>query len=160
MRGPKMPRKGYIPKRELIPDYKFNNKLVSQLINQVLRKGEKSFAEKIVYEALDVAKEKSGTEPLNALKKELNNVKPLLEVKPRRVGGATYQVPVEVPSRRGVTLALRWIVGFARARKGDMSDNLAAELVDAIQGTGSAVKKKEDLHKMAEANRAFAHYRW
>ncbi|HEY4686652.1 MAG TPA: 30S ribosomal protein S7 [Candidatus Subteraquimicrobiales bacterium] len=155
-----MPRKGYIPKRELIPDYKFNNKLVSQLINQVLRKGEKSFAEKIVYEALDVAKEKSGTEPLNALKKALNNVKPLLEVKPRRVGGATYQVPVEVPSRRGVTLALRWIVGFARARKGDMSDNLAAELVDAIQGTGSAVKKKEDLHKMAEANRAFAHYRW
>ena len=155
-----MPRKGYIPKRELIPDYKFNNKLVSQLINQVLRKGEKSFAEKIVYEALDVAKEKSGTEPLNALKKALNNVKPLLEVKPRIVGGATYQVPVEVPSRRGVTLALRWIVGFARARKGDMSDNLAAELVDAIQGTGSAVKKKEDLHKMAEANRAFAHYRW
>ena len=155
-----MPRKGYIPKRELTPDYKFNNKLVSQLVNQVLSNGEKSLAEKIVYDALEVAKEKSGTEPLNVLKKAVSNVKPLLEVKPRRVGGATYQVPVEVSSRRGVTLALRWITGFSRARKGSMSNSLAAEILDAFQGTGSAVKKKEDLHKMAEANRAFAHYRW
>lgn len=155
-----MPRKGSVPKREVIPDSKYNNKLVAQLINHVLMKGKKGLSEKIVYGALEIANKKSGTEALNVLKKAVSNVKPILEVKPRRVGGATYQIPVEVPARRGVTLALRWIVSFARAQKGDMSESLSTELIEAARGTGSAVKKKEDLHKMAEANRAFAHYRW
>lgn len=155
-----MPRKGHTPRRKLVGDFRYNSELVSQLINQVLRDGKKSRAEKIVYDALESAHKKSGTEPLSVLKKVVQNVKPLLEVKPRRVGGATYQVPIEVSGKRGVTLALRWVVGFARARRGSMSDNLATELLEALQNTGQAVKKKIDLHKMAEANRAFAHYRW
>ncbi|HAW59974.1 MAG TPA: 30S ribosomal protein S7 [Actinobacteria bacterium] len=156
-----MPRKGPAPRREIALDTVYNNKLVAQLINQVLRGGKKSLAESIVYKSFDIIKERAKTDPLSVLKKAVENVRPLLGVRPRRVGGATYQVPVEVPVRRGTTLALRWIVGFACARSGKkMSERLAAELMEAAKGTGSAAKKKEDLHKMAEANRAFAHYRW
>lgn len=156
-----MPRKGPVRKREIVPDPVYNQKLVSQLINQVLTCGKKGVAERIVYEAMDVIKEKTGGDPVASLKKAIDNVRPLLEVKPRRVGGATYQVPVEVLGRRGTTLALRWIVGFTKAKTGKkMSQGLADELMEALNNTGASIKKKEDLHKMAEANRAFAHYRW
>lgn len=155
-----MPRKGPVPKRQIKPDLKYNNKLVAQLVNQVLREGNKSLAEKIVYEAFEKI-QKQDSDPLQVLKKAVENVKPALEVRPRRVGGATYQVPREVSSRRGITLALRWIVNFARGKRGKkMSERLLSELLEAAKGAGAAVKKKEDLHKMAEANRAFAHYRW
>ncbi|MDI6690051.1 MAG: 30S ribosomal protein S7 [Actinomycetota bacterium] len=156
-----MPRRGPVPKKEVQPDHVYNDELVTRLINQVLRKGKKSLAESIVYDAFDIIKKKSGSSPLTILKKAVDSARPLLEVRPRRVGGATYQVPVEVPVRRGTTLALRWIVGFAQLRKGKpMCERLAAELMEAAKGTGSAIKKREDLHKMAEANKAFAHYRW
>jgi small subunit ribosomal protein S7 len=156
-----MPRRGAVPKREIRPDPIHSDRLVSQLINKVMQDGKKSLAEKIVYEALDSLTQRSGMEPVPALKKAIDNVKPMLEVRSRRVGGATYQVPVEVPQRRSTSLAFRWIVGVARDRKGKpMAEKLAAELLDALQGTGAAVKKREDLHRMAEANRAFAHYRW
>jgi small subunit ribosomal protein S7 len=156
-----MPRRGAVPKREIRPDPIHQDKLVSQLVNKVMQDGKKTLAEKIVYEALDSLTQRSGMEPVPALKKAIDNVKPMLEVKSRRVGGATYQVPMEVPSRRAMSLAFRWIVGVARDRKGKgMAEKLAAELLDALQGTGAAVKKREDLHRMAEANRAFAHYRW
>ncbi len=156
-----MPRKGPAKKRDIILDPVYNQKLVTQLINQILRRGKKGVAERIVYEALDIMKEKTGENPVNALKKSIDNVRPLLEVKPRRVGGATYQVPVEVSVRRGTTLALRWVAGFANAKTGKkMSERLANELLEALNNTGASIKKKEDLHKMAEANRAFAHYRW
>jgi small subunit ribosomal protein S7 len=156
-----MPRRGAVPKREIRPDPIHQDRLVTQLISKIMQDGKKTLAERIVYGALDTLTQRSGMEPVPALKKAIDNVKPMLEVRSRRVGGATYQVPVEVPQRRGTSLAIRWIVGVARDRKGKgMSDRLAAELLDALQGTGAAVKKREDLHRMAEANRAFAHYRW
>ena len=156
-----MPRRGAVPKREIRPDPIHQDRLVSQLVNKVMQDGKKTLAERIVYVALDQLQQRSGMEPVPALKKAIDNVKPMLEVRSRRVGGATYQVPVEVPQRRGTSLAIRWIVGVARDRKGKgMADKLSAELLDAVQGTGAAVKKREDIHRMAEANRAFAHYRW
>jgi len=156
-----MPRRGAVPKREIRPDPIHQDRLVSQLVNKVMQDGKKTLAERIVYQALDSLTQRSGMEPVPALKKAIDNVKPMLEVRSRRVGGATYQVPVEVPQRRGTSLAIRWVVGVARDRKGKgMAEKLSAELLDALQGTGAAVKKREDLHRMAEANRAFAHYRW
>ena len=156
-----MPRRGAVPKREIRPDPIHQDRLVSQLINKIMQDGKKTLAERIVYRALDTLQERSGMEPVAGLKKAIDNVRPLLEVRSRRVGGATYQVPVEVPVRRGTSLAIRWVVGVARDRKGKgMADKLSSELLDALQGTGAAVKKREDQHRMAEANRAFAHYRW
>lgn len=156
-----MPRRGAVPKRETRPDPIHQSQLVSQLISKVMQDGKKTRAERIVYDALSQLNERSGMEPVPALKKAMDNVKPMLEVRSRRVGGATYQVPVEVDPRRSLSLAIRWVVGTARDRKGrGMADRLAGELLDALQGTGAAVKRREDLHRMAEANRAFAHYRW
>lgn len=156
-----MPRKGAVPKKEIVPDSVYNDKLVAQLISMILGRGKKSLAERIVYDCFDEIKEKTDSEPLDVFKKAVESVRPLLEVRSRRVGGATYQVPVEVPVRRSTTLALRWIVGFSASRSGKtMAERLAAEIMEAASGTGSSIKKREDLHKMAEANRAFAHYRW
>ncbi|MBU3934143.1 30S ribosomal protein S7 [bacterium] len=149
-------------KRKLTPDLQYNSKVVGQLINMLMLKGKKSVAQSIIYNALEIVKERAGEDnALSVLNKALENVRPLLEVKSRRVGGATYQIPIEVKPERGITLALRWIRDYARARKGKpMQEKLAQEIVDAYKNTGSAVKKKEDTHKMAEANKAFAHYRW
>lgn len=148
-------------RREVMPDAVYNNRLVTQLINKVLLDGEKSVAERIVYSAFDLVAEKSGQDALAVFKKAMDNVKPTLELKPRRVGGATYQVPVEVNSRRSTQLAIRWIVNFSRARKEKtMAERLANEILDASNGLGASVKRREDTHKMAEANKAFAHYRW
>ena len=156
-----MPRKGPAQKRELIPDTRYTNKLVAQLINQVLQKGKKSIAEASVYEAFDIVGQKSGSDALTVYKKAIDNIRPVLEVKSRRVGGATYQVPIEVSGRRATTLALRWLVGYSQARREKrMADRLAAEILEASQSQGASIKKREDLHKMAEANRAFSHYRW
>ncbi len=148
-------------KRSVLPDPKYNSVLVSRLISLLMREGKKTTAERIVYDSLDRVSQKIGKEPLEILKKAVENVRPLLEVKSRRVGGATYQVPVEVRADRGTTLAMRWMRDFARNRKGrPMEEKMAAELLDAYQGEGAAVKKREDTHKMAEANKAFSHYRW
>lgn len=148
-------------RREVMPDAVYNNRLVTQLINKVLLDGKKSVAERIVYGAFDLVAEKSGQDALTVFKKAMDNVKPTLELKPRRVGGATYQVPVEVNSRRSTQLAIRWIVNFSRARKEKtMAERLANEILDASNGVGASIKRREDLFKMAEANRAFAHYRW
>jgi small subunit ribosomal protein S7 len=156
-----MPRKGPAPRREIPPDPIYNSILVTQIQNRVMTRGKKALAEKVVYDALIKVGEKTGKEALPILKKAIDNIKPLLEVRSRRVGGATYQVPVEVQSRRGTTLAIRWLVTFARGRRErTMADRLAGEILDASGGTGSAVKRREDMHKMAEANKAFAHYRW
>jgi small subunit ribosomal protein S7 len=156
-----MPRKGSVPKREVAPDPVYGSVLVTQLINKVLERGKRGTAEAIVYAALDRVKEKTGSDQVTGLKKAIENIKPQLEVRSRRVGGATYQVPVEVPNRRGTTLALRWLIQHSRSRKEkSMADRLGSELVDAIGGAGASVKRKEDLHKMAESNKAFAHYRW
>lgn len=156
-----MPRKGPAPKREILPDPVYNSKLAAQLINKILLKGKKSLSEKIVYGSFDIIRTKTDKDPLVVFRSAIDNIKPLLKVKSRRVGGATYQVPVEVPPRQGTILALRWMAGFTRTRKGrTMAEKLAAEIMDAASGTGSSVKKKEDTHKMAEANRAFAHYKW
>ncbi|HEY8372757.1 MAG TPA: 30S ribosomal protein S7 [Pseudonocardiaceae bacterium] len=156
-----MPRKGPAPKRPLIPDPVYNSPLVTQLINKVLKDGKRSLAERIVYQALEGCREKTGTDPVVTLKRALDNVKPTLEVRSRRVGGATYQVPVEVRPGRSTTLALRWIVTFARQRREKtMVERLMNELLDASNGLGASVKRREDTHKMAESNRAFAHYRW
>ncbi|MGI6097582.1 MAG: 30S ribosomal protein S7 [Dethiobacteria bacterium] len=156
-----MPRKGPVPKREITPDPVYNSKLIAKFINKLMYDGKKSKAQKIFYEAFDIIKEKTGRDPEEVLEMAINNVAPVLEVKPRRVGGATYQVPVEVNSHRKLILAIRWIVNYARERgEGSMSARLAAEIMDAANNTGSSVKKKEDTHKMAEANKAFAHYRW
>ncbi|MFT4043424.1 MAG: 30S ribosomal protein S7 [Gordonia sp. (in: high G+C Gram-positive bacteria)] len=156
-----MPRKGPAPKRPLINDPVYGSPLVTQLINKILLDGKKSTAERIVYQALEQAREKTGTDPVVTLKRALDNVKPTLEVKSRRVGGATYQVPVEVKPNRANTLALRWLVTFSRQRREKtMVERLANELLDASNGLGASVKRREDTHKMAEANRAFAHYRW
>ena len=156
-----MPRRAAAVRRETQPDAKFNNRLVTQLINKVLLDGKKSTAENIVYGAFDLVAEKTGEDPLAVFKKAMGNVRPPLECKPKRVGGATYQVPMEVNSRRATTLAIRWIVDFSRKRKEHtMIQRLANEIIDASENTGAAVKKREDMYKMAEANRAFSHYRF
>jgi small subunit ribosomal protein S7 len=156
-----MPRKGPVPPREILPDPVYGDKLVAKLINKVMKDGKKSKAEKIVYGAFEIIREKLGEDPLKVFHKAVENVKPLMEVRPRRVGGATYQVPMEVNERRQIHLALKWIVDAARARsERGMVNKLANELIDAYNERGGAFKKKEDTHKMAEANKAFAHYRW
>jgi len=156
-----LPRKGKVRRREIKVDYVFDNPLVARFINKLLLRGKKRVAEKIIYKALETAGKKLNLAPIDAFNKALSNVKPVLEVKARRVGGATYQVPVEVKTERSVDLGMRWIIQFARQRKGKpMSEKLAEEIIAAANSEGLAVKKKEDLHKMAEANRAFAHYRW
>ena len=156
-----MPRRREVPKRRIIPDPKYKDKLVSKFTNTLMFDGEKAVAEGILYGSFDVISERFKEDPLEVFRKALDNVKPKLEVKSRRVGGATYQVPVEVRPERRVALAMRWIVTYARERgEKTMRERLAAELVDAAQNRGNAVKKKDDTHKMAEANKAFAHYRW
>ena len=156
-----MPRKGPAPRRQLQPDPIYRSVLVTQIVNKVLQRGKRSTAERIVYDALATIEEKTGTDPVVTLKRAIDNVKPQLEVKSRRVGGATYQVPVEVKPNRSNTLAIRWVVGYARQRRErTMAERLANELLDASNGVGAAAKRKEDLHKMAESNRAFAHFRW
>lgn len=156
-----MPRRGPVTPREIPPDPVYNSILVQKLINKVMLDGKKSIAEKIVYGAMEIIREKTKQDPLVVLEKAVQNVTPLLEVRPRRVGGATYQVPIEVPPRRGLSLALRWIVRAARERKGmPMKERLALEILDALNNTGGAIKKRDEMHRMAEANKAFAHYRW
>ena len=156
-----MPRKGYIAKREVIPDPVYNSKLVTKLINNVMESGKKSVAQKIVYGAFDIVKEKTGNDPLATFDEAMNNIMPVLEVKARRVGGATYQVPIEIRADRRQALGLRWLVRYARLRnEKTMAEKLANEIIDATNSMGAAFKKKEDTHKMAEANKAFAHYRW
>ncbi len=156
-----MPRKGPAPRRDLSPDPIYRSLLVTQLVNKVLVRGKRSVAERIVYEALEVVTQKTGAEPVATLKRAVDNVKPQLEVKSRRVGGATYQVPVDVRPRRANTLAVRWLVGFSRSRRErSMAARLANEILDASNGIGASVKRREDMHKMAESNKAFAHYRW
>ena len=157
-----MPRRAAANRREVQPDAVYNNRLVTQLINKVLLDGKKATAERIVYTAFEIVAEKSeGGDALATFKKAMDNVKPTLEVKPKRVGGATYQVPMEVNSRRSTALGIRWIVNFSRARKEKtMAERLANEILDASNGLGASVKKREDAFKMAEANRAFSHYRW
>ena len=156
-----MPRKGPPPRRELMPDPIYRSVLVTQFVNKVLVRGKRSKAERIVYGALDIIKDKTGAEPVATLKRAMDNVQPQLEVKSRRVGGATYQVPIEVRPRRANTLAIRWLVGYSRQRREKtMAERLANELRDASNTTGSSVKRRDDVHKMAESNKAFAHYRW
>jgi small subunit ribosomal protein S7 len=156
-----MPRKGPAPRRPLVSDPVYSSPLVTQLVNKVLFSGKRSLAERIVYGALEGTRDKTGADPVITLKRALENVKPAIEVKSRRVGGATYQVPVEVKGTRGNTLALRWLVGYAADRREKtMAERLMNEILDASNGLGAAVKKREDTHKMAESNKAFAHYRW
>ena len=156
-----MPRKGPADRREIEPDPVYQNPLVTQLINKVLLHGKKSVAERTVYKALEIISERTANDPAITLKRAVENARPMLEVKSRRVGGASYQVPVEVRPNRGTTLALRWLVNYSRARKeNSMAERLVGELMDASNGQGSSVKRREDMHKMAEANKAFAHYRW
>ena len=156
-----MPRRARAIKREIIPDVKYHNTIVSRLISKIMIQGRKRTAEKIVYGALELLEQSSSKDPTAALEQSVRNATPLLQVKPRRVGGATYQVPVEVSPERGLFLALSWIIKSARARKGkSMTERLAAELTDAFQGQGTTIKRREDTHRMAEANRAFAHYKW
>jgi len=156
-----MPRKGPAPRRELVADPIYRSVLVTQLINKVMLHGKRSIAEKIVYDAMDIIAAKTQEDALDTVKRAVDNVKPPLEVRSRRVGGATYQVPVEVRPRRASTLAIRWLVDFSRARREHtMADRLAAELMDAANGLGAAMKRRDDMQKMAESNRAFAHYRW
>ena len=156
-----MPRRAAAVRREVMPDVKYNNRLVTQLINKVLLDGKKATAERIVYTAFDMVAAKSGEDALSVFKKAMDNIRPTLEVKPKRVGGATYQVPMEVNSRRANQLAIRWLVDFSRKRREHtMKQRLAAEIMDAAEGTGASVKRREDLYKMAESNRAFSHYRF
>lgn len=156
-----MPRKGYIAKRDVLPDPVYNSKVVTKLINNIMKDGKKGVAQKVCYEAFDIIKEKTGKEPLEVFEAAMNNIMPVLEVKARRIGGATYQVPIEVRPDRRQTLGLRWLLDAARNRgEKYMRDRLAGELTDASNNTGAAVKKREETHKMAEANKAFAHYRW
>jgi small subunit ribosomal protein S7 len=156
-----MPRKGPAPKRPLITDPVYGSPVVTQLVNKVLLDGKRSVAESIVYGAMEGVREKTGQDPVTVLKRALDNVRPSLEVRSRRVGGATYQVPVEVRASRQTTLALRWLVDFSRARREKtMTERLTNEILDASNGLGASVKRREDMHKMAESNRAFAHYRW
>jgi small subunit ribosomal protein S7 len=154
-------RKGPPPRRELNPDPVYRQVVVTQLVNKVLQRGKRSLAERIVYEALEIVKEKTGAEPIATLKRALDNARPELEVKSRRVGGATYQVPMEVRPKRATTLSIRWLVNYSKQRRErTMALKLANEIMDAANGIGATVKRKEDLHKMAESNKAFAHYRW
>jgi small subunit ribosomal protein S7 len=156
-----MPRKGYIIKREVLADPIYGDKIVTKLINQVMKDGKRGIAQKICYGAFDLIKDKTGNDPMEVFEQALNNIMPVLEVKARRVGGATYQVPMEVRPERRQTLGLRWLVSYARDRgEKTMVQRLAGELMDAANNTGNAVKKKEDTHRMAEANKAFAHYKW
>jgi small subunit ribosomal protein S7 len=156
-----MPRKGPAPRRELHPDPIYRSVVVTQLVNKVLQRGKRSVSERIVYQALGIIGDKTGGDPISTLKRAVDNVRPQLEVKSRRVGGATYQVPVEVRPRRATTLAIRWIVGYSRQRREKtMAERLANELLDASNGIGASAKRREDMHKMAESNKAFAHYRW
>jgi len=156
-----VPRKGPAVRRELVPDPVYHSVLVTQVVNRVLSRGKRTLAERIVYDALSDVGEKTGSDPVSVLKKAVENTRPELEVRSRRVGGATYQVPVEVRPRRATTLAIRWIVGYSRQRREKtMAERLSAELLDASNGIGAAIKRKEDLQKMAESNKAFAHYRW
>jgi len=156
-----VPRRGFIPKREVLPDPMYKDVTVTRLVNSIMLDGKKGVAQKIVYGAFDIVREKTGKEPLEVFKQAMENIMPVLEVKARRVGGATYQVPMEVRPERRQTLGLRWLTNYSRARnERTMSERLAAELIDATNSTGASVKKREDTHKMAEANRAFAHYRW
>jgi len=156
-----MPRKGPVPRRDVMPDPIYNSKLVTRLINRIMIDGKKGVAQRILYDAFEIIKQRTGKEPMDVLEQALKNVMPVLEVKARRVGGANYQVPVEVKPERRVSLGLRWLVNYARLRgERTMQERLANEIIDASNNTGAAVKKREDTHKMAEANRAFAHYRW
>ncbi len=156
-----MPRKGHIAKRDVLADPIYNDKTVSKLINSIMMDGKKGVAQKIVYDAFDIIKEKTGKNPLEVFEEAMNNIMPVLEVKARRVGGATYQVPMEVRPDRRLALGLRWLTGYARKRsERTMRERLASEIMDATNNLGGAVKKKDDTHKMAEANKAFAHYRW
>ena len=156
-----MPRRNRPPRREIGPDSKYNSVMVARFINKLMMRGRKSIAERILYDAFDIIESRVHKNPLDVFEEAVNNATPILEVKPRRVGGATYQVPVEVMPERRLSLAMRWLVQNARKRTGkSMAEKLAAELMDAAQGQGATIKKKEDTHRMAEANRAFAHYRW
>ena len=156
-----MPRRGFIPKREVLPDPVYGTVIVTKLINQVMYDGKRGTAQKACYGAFDIIKDKTGREPLEVFEEAMNNIMPVLEVKARRVGGATYQVPIEIRPERRQTLGLRWLVSYARARsERTMQERLAGEILDACNNAGGAFKKKEDTHRMAEANRAFAHYRW
>jgi small subunit ribosomal protein S7 len=156
-----MPRKGPASRRDVEPDPVYQNQLVTQLINRILTDGKKAMAERIVYKTLEIVSDRTAGDPVVTLRKAVDNARPLLETKSRRVGGASYQVPVEVRANRGTTLALRWLVNYSRQRREhSMADRLAAELLDAATGQGASVKRREDMHKMAEANKAFAHYRW
>ena len=156
-----MHRRGFVPKRDVLPDPLYNSKLVTKLINNIMYDGKKGIAQKIVYDAFDIVKEKTGKDPVEAFNEAMENIMPALEIKARRVGGATYQVPMEVRPERRQTLGLRWITLYSRNRgEKTMKERLAGEIMDAINGTGGAVKKREDTHKMAEANKAFAHFRW
>ena len=156
-----MPRRGNVPKRDVLPDPVYNSKLVTKLINSIMLDGKKGVAQKIVYDAFDIIKEKTGKNPAEAFEAAMENVMPVLEVKSRRVGGSNYQVPMDVRPERRQTLGLRWITAYSRSRgEKTMKERLAAEIMDAMNGTGNAVKKRDDVHKMAEANKAFAHFRW
>jgi small subunit ribosomal protein S7 len=156
-----VPRRGTVPKRDILPDPVYNSKIVSKLVNGIMYDGKKGVAQKVVYGAFDMVKAKTGKEPLEVFTNALENIMPVLEVKARRVGGSTYQVPIEVRPDRRLALGLRWLIGYARNRsEKTMAERLAGELMDANNGTGSAVKKREDTHRMADANKAFAHYRW
>jgi small subunit ribosomal protein S7 len=156
-----MPRKGGVVKRQVVPDLKYNDPLVSRFVNGLMRRGKKSVAQRVFYQALDMMGQRSKDDPIKVFHQAMDNVKPLIEVKSRRVGGATYQVPVEVRADRRISLAIRWLIGYARARaEKSMEAKLAGEFLDAAANRGAAIKKREDTHKMAEANKAFAHYRW
>ncbi len=156
-----MPRRSGVPKRDVLPDPMYNSKVVTKLTNQVMQDGKKGTAQSIVYEAFDIVKEKTNAEPQDIFMQALENVKPVLEVKARRVGGSTYQVPMEIRPERRQTLAIRWMVGFARKRsEKTMKERLAGEILDAYNNTGASIKRKEEMHRAAEANKAFAHYRW
>ncbi|OIP95352.1 MAG: 30S ribosomal protein S7 [Syntrophobacteraceae bacterium CG2_30_61_12] len=156
-----MPRRREVPKREVLPDPKFNGKLVAKFVNNLMRKGKKSLAERILYGAFELIEQRGKQDPLDVFHKALDNVRPVIEVKSRRVGGATYQVPVEVRYPRRDALAMRWLIGYAKQRsERTMMQKLAGEFMDAAQSRGAAIKKREDTHRMAEANKAFAHYRW
>ncbi len=159
--GSKVPRRGNVPKREVLPDPMYRSVLVTKLINSIMLDGKKGVAQKVVYSAFDIVKEQTGKDPLEVFTAAMENIMPSLEVKARRVGGATYQVPIEIRPERRQTLALRWLVEFSRKRgEKTMAERLAAEVMDAANNTGAAVKRKEEMHRMAEANKAFAHYRW
>ena len=156
-----MPRKRKITARQVLPDPKYDSALVSTFINSLMRQGKRSVGERVLYDALDIVQEQTGQDALGAFQKAVENVKPVIQVRPRRVGGQTYQIPVEVPPERRTTLSIRWIIDYAKARSGkSMAEKLAGELVDASRNEGGAIRRREDTHRMAEANRAFAHYRW